>query len=182
LVERKGNVGLKKLMINDAQIAYYTKWYYIAIRELMTTPYFREDAEWIASRLNPSVSADEVRVALNHLESLGMVKRSTDGKLKVEQNWVSTGDEVKSVLVREFHKNMIEQGKGSMENVVSQLRDISALTFGVSQDNVIKLKELLSLFRKELLAISEQNLDPNLIYQLNLQLFPLSKNLSEGGK
>ncbi len=181
LLDHKGKIGLKKFLLRDEQISYFTNWYYVAIRELMTTPYFREDPKWIASRLNPKVSVDDVRIALVHLENLGMIKRNDEGKLEAVQNWVSTGDEVRSMLVREFHKSMIEQGKSSMENVVSQLRDISSLTFGVSEENVEKLKQLLSAFRKELLAIAEQNVHPNLIYQLNLQLFPLSKDLSEGG-
>jgi uncharacterized protein (TIGR02147 family) len=54
-------------------------------------------------------------------------------------------------------------------------REISSLTLCVSHDVLLRLKERIREFRKELLAIAELEGKPERVVQLNFQLFPLSR-------
>ena len=59
-----------------AEAAYHSTWYLPAIRELVLSPAFREDPEWIGSVLRPRVKAEDVRQALDTLIALGLLERS----------------------------------------------------------------------------------------------------------
>lgn len=52
-------------------------------------------------------------------------------------------------------------------------RDISSLTLPMNSKTLPILKDKLRDLRQELLAMSLDSIEPNVIFQLNLQLFPV---------
>jgi uncharacterized protein (TIGR02147 family) len=49
------------------------------------------------------------------------------------------------------------------------------VTMTLSEKNFREIKALIQRFRKELLAIADQDQSPEGVYQVNFQLFPLAK-------
>ena len=77
---------------------------------------------------------------------------------------------------------MIERASDSLETVLSEERDVSAITLGVPESRLPELKERVARFHQELLASIGASTDPcDRVYQLNIQLFPLSR-AKEGEK
>lgn len=161
--------------LKQAQYDYYTNWYYIPIRELVGVEGFKEDPNWIAHQLTPPITATDAEKALKKLEQLGLIKRDEEGKLIQAEKLVSTGDEVASASVSQWHKEMIQKGAEAIDRFPALERDISSVTLGLSERSAGQVKELIQRFRKELLTISKQDQKTKGVYQVNFQLFPLTK-------
>lgn len=160
--------------IDIAYGLYHAHWYIPAIRELSFRPDCPDDAAWIASRLLPSITPREAEDALDLLCELGLVARE-DGRLKPTEPLVTTGAEVKSLHIRNFHRTMIRRGLAALEDLPAAERDISSVTLCLGDDGIPRLKDLLAQFRRQLLQLSDAEASPTRVVQLNLQLFPLSR-------
>lgn len=153
---------------------YLSHWYYPVVRELAARPDFNDDPKWIAGQILPKVTEAQARAALATLEQLGLLVRGEDGKLVRGEPSLTTGHEVRSVVVPAYHRQMIERAAASIETVPPEERDISALTVCVRQSSLADLKERIHRFREELLERSDSDTEPERVYQLCIQLFPLS--------
>ena len=68
--------------------------------QLALLPGFREDPEWIVEQLRPRVSAADVKRALRHLETLGLLVRNDGGGLIAADRKLTTPERVPSLAVR----------------------------------------------------------------------------------
>jgi uncharacterized protein (TIGR02147 family) len=161
--------------LRQDQYRYYTDGYNIAIRELTTLPEFSEDPAWIAKRLLPPISPQQAKKSLDLLLQLGLLKRDESGRLVQSDAFISTGDEVTSTSVANYHRAMIQLGAEALDRFSGPARDISSVTMALSDKNFQEIKALIQRFRKELLAIADQDQSPEGVYQINFQLFPLAK-------
>lgn len=154
---------------------YFSKWYYTAIREMIVLPDFVEDHEWIASRLNPSVSEKEVAHAIETLISLGLAERDESGKLRMSQQKLVTDDEISSVNITNFHRSMIRQAEESLSTFKAADRHVGSITVAMKREKFDEVKKRLNEFRKELWALLEDTEGAEEVYQINFQLFGLTK-------
>jgi len=158
---------------------YFSKWYYTAIREMIALPDFQEDPEWIAARLNPAIDASEVTEAINVLLDLGLAKRNDDGKLAIDNHKIATDDEIRSVNITNYHRSMIRRAEESLANYEAADRSVNAITVPMSEAKFDEVKERLNEFRKELWAILADCEDAKEVYQINFQLFGLTRSKDE---
>lgn len=166
---------LKIHPLQQAEYAYYACWYYIPVRELVNTLEFEESAEWVSQRLRPRITNEEASKALRDLEALRLIVRGEDGRLRQAQRTVTTANEVSSTAIVRYHKDMLGLAADSIDNVPRDKREISAACVPVSKATAAKLKTMIQDFRQQLLAIAEEDQAPaDTVYQINLQLFPLS--------
>jgi uncharacterized protein (TIGR02147 family) len=162
--------------LRQDQYRYYADWYNIAIRELTMLPEFLEDPAWIARRLVPPISPQQAQKALELLLQLGLLERDESGRLVQVDAFISTGDEVTSTSVANYHRTAIQMGAEALDRFAGPDRDISSVTMTLSEKNFREIKTLIQRFRKELLAIADQDQSPEGVYQVNFQLFPLAKS------
>lgn len=165
--------------LKKTQYEYYTNWFTIPVRELVATKNFKEDPEWIAKQLIPSIKASEAKKALQDLLDLKLIERNNQGKLVQTDVIITTGDDVDSTSVKAFHKEMIQKGSQSLDRYHYKERDISCVTLGISQKNIDKLKEITNRFRQEILELAKNEEDAERVYQVNVQTFPLSHKNNE---
>ena len=161
--------------LRQDQYRYYTDGHNIAIRELTSLPEFTEDPAWIARRLVPPISPQQAKKSLDLLLQMGLLKRDGSGRLVQADAFISTGDEVTSTSVANYHRTMIQMGAEALDRFAGPDRDISSVTMTLSKKNFREIKALIQKFRKELLAIADQDQSPEGVYQVNFQLFPLTK-------
>lgn len=112
--------------LRQDQVRYYADWYNIAIRELTTLPEFSEEPAWIARRLVPPISPQQAQKALDLLLHLGLLKRDESGRLVQADAFLSTGDEVTSASVANYHRTMIQKGAEALDRFPGPARDISS--------------------------------------------------------
>ncbi len=158
-----------------AHAAYHSTWYLPAIRELSARHDFREDPHWIAGMLRPTIAPADAAHALHTLLELGLLRREPSGKIVQAEPLVSTGPEVQSLNVANYHRTMMQRAADAIETVAPEERDISSLTLCLGPDGTRRLKERIQRFRRELLELSTIEQDPRQVVQVNFQLFPLSR-------
>lgn len=156
------------------QFEYLSHWWYPAIRELVACEGFVEDPEWIAGRLVPAITPAQARQALDLLDALGFVERDERGRLRQRTPMLSTGPEVRSLAVGNFHRQMMERAAASIDLVDRDLRDISGVTIALSPEAFQRVKQKIVELRAELLAVSAGEDRPTRVVQVNFQLFPLA--------
>lgn len=157
---------------------YYSKWYYVAVREIFATKQIKLDAKAIAAQLIPKVSEPDVKKAIDTLLRLGLIKKQNNYYVQVDK-LITTGDEVSSSAVADYHKNMLSLAADSIDSIKRELRDISSVTVSLSPENVTELKTLIQKFRKNVLELSEQDQKKLNVYQVGIQMFPLSQTKEE---
>jgi uncharacterized protein (TIGR02147 family) len=161
--------------LHAAQYSYYSQWYNVAVRELMGLPSFKEDPEWIARTLSPAITVQQAREAIAALIELGLAHRGPDGVLKRTDAVLTTGDEVSSSSVTQYHHQMLGKAAEAIDKVPGAERDISAITITVSPERAKEIKALIQRTRKEILALADQDQNPARVMSLCIQFFPLSK-------
>ncbi len=172
---------LKSKSYNDVrlleahQYTYFSNWHFVAIRELVTLKGFQEDPVWINKRLGTKLHAEEVKKAIHILLTLGLLKRDEKGRLSQTVEKITTSPEMGMLALINFHREMLRKASESLEKHWSSQRDISALTVSVSKKQYDKIRERLNQVRREIHAMTEEGDNKEVIYQINLQLFPLSE-------
>lgn len=161
--------------IHHGMFEYLSRWYYPAIREMVAREDFREEPSWIGAQLFPSVGSDQVEEALQVLLELGLLRRGDDGRLERGESSVTTEHEVRSLAIGNYHRQMMERAKESITTVPREYRDLGAMTVCVSAQTIRDLKVRVHEFRELLFEICERDESPEIVFQINTQLFPLSR-------
>ncbi len=155
---------------------YFSKWYHAALRELLYFEPCKDDFKSLGRKLNPAVPAPQVKKAIILLEKLGMIARDGDGFYRQTAPLVSTDDLGTSLHVENFQVETMRLGIEALERHPAADRDISTLTATLSQDSLDKVKAALKELRKCVMALAEQDQKVDRVIQLNIQLFPLTRN------
>jgi uncharacterized protein (TIGR02147 family) len=152
-------------------------WQHLALRSLL--PVIAFDGDWarLGRSLDPPLTAAQARESVGALERLGLLKKN-GWRYVAEQGQLSTGDEVASVALTEFHKTTSDLAKRSLDVHAPSQRDVSGITVSLSGAGVQRIKAKIREFRKQLLALAAQDQGEDRVYHLNLHFFPLTR---EGG-
>ena len=172
----KSTPGSRLHKMDQAHFRIFTEWYHSVIREMVELRGFNPAPEWISRRLGGTITPAQAAESLNLLSSLGLISRKANGYSQA-QSLITTDDEVSDLLVKQYHRQMLDQAKDSMENVPAEKRDISAVTFAIQRKDFPALKKHLQLMRKELLDFSSESGTGEDVVQVNIQLFPLTRGM-----
>lgn len=166
--------------INADQYDYYNEWYTCVVRELVVGRRAEGlDYPALAAELRPAITARQAKKAVRLLERIGMIERDGQGRYRHASRLIATDREMTSLAVRNYHKKMIGIGREAIETVERDLREISSLTVRISPDGYKRMKKRIQDFKEELMQMVREDTDVDTVYQLNLQLFPLS---TRGGR
>ena len=162
--------------LTRSQLDFFNDWYNAAILELLSLPESDDNAEWLGSRLMPTIAPGKVEKSLALLKRLGYLRFDEAKKRLVpsEEN-ISTGPEVFGLAVTRYHQQMIGLAKDALTDVAPTERDISAVTIAIAANRVDDLKAEIQNFRRKLLELSNASIDADEIMQVNVQLFPIAR-------
>ncbi len=161
--------------LQKEQYSYFSKWYLPVIRELVVASDFTGNMTALGDRIVPPVSASKVKKGIALLESLGLIQKDPDRYI-LSNAVLSTPSEVISLAVTHYHKDVIALAAEAIEKFPAQDRDIRAVTLGVDADGFLEVKQRLERFWKELLEFADTQKTPTRVVQVNMQLFPLTKD------
>lgn len=154
---------------------YLSHWYYPAIRELVGCKGFNENPDWIAETLVPRISTRQAQKAIEVLLALGVLERDECGALVQGDALLSTGAEVRSLGVGNFHRQMMARAADSIESIDRSEREISGLTVALSEKSFALFKDRIQKLRAELLDLSSHEDQADRVVQFNFQAFPLAR-------
>jgi uncharacterized protein (TIGR02147 family) len=140
----------------------------------------RGDGAGLGALCIPPVSSEEAKSSVELLLELGLAERDdVDGKLHLSEAHLTAGTDVPSEVIRGFHRQAIELAKDALENIPASERDISAVTASVDEESLGALRDLARELRQKVQALSNGTRDPDRVFQLNIQLFPVGIQQSQ---
>lgn len=165
-------------VVERDMLEYLSEWFYPVVRELANYADFRADPEWIAARVIPAITVKQASEALDLLLRIGfLVREENSDKVIPKDIHITTGSLVRSMSVTRYHQVMIELARSALTTVKSQARDFQAITIPVSEKLMHEIKSDITMFWQSMLEKSQQCSEVDRIYQLNIQLFPVSSPL-----
>jgi uncharacterized protein (TIGR02147 family) len=155
---------------------FYDTWRNPVLRELAPLMPGATPGE-LAKMCYPEVSAQEVQESLAFLTKAGLLKKS-EGKLVQSETSVKGSNDATRLAMRGMHRMMSQLATPALELPVEE-RNFSGVTMGLSRESYSKIENLLDEFRRKIIAVAAEEKNVEQVYRLNLQLFPLTKNVKE---
>lgn len=176
-VLRSLSKSVKESVLRAAQYDYFDKWYTVVIRELVCLYNFRDDYEEIGKSLLPSVPGSAVKQAINLLLKLELLIKNKDNSFSQSDKAIVVDEDVTSLAIRNFTKKMFDHAQSALENVEKSKRNISGLTIGISPRSYDIITSEIEAFKDRIKRVVADDDDSSQVYQLNVALFPMSKNM-----
>jgi uncharacterized protein (TIGR02147 family) len=165
----------KKHQLQPAQFQLFSKWYYLAIRELLRIFDFKDDFHALASSLQPRIKNSEAREAIEVLERIGLIAPDETGNYRPVETVLTTGEVWESEMITTLQIALAELGRDAILTIPRNQRDISNLTVCVSERAKKRIYEEITTLRRKILQISETDSEQNSVCQCNIQFFPISQ-------
>lgn len=163
--------------LTKKQYIYFEKWYYSVIRELLCIYDFKDNFELIAQSVYPPITPAEARKAVALLSDLALIVRQADNTYKQQDLAITSDDPMVALARRSFNSEMLMLAKNANETIPASQRNISGITMGISRACYDVLLAEMAAFKERIKAIVNQDTSSTHVYQLNMQLFPLSTDL-----
>ena len=157
------------------QFSYFNQWYNVVVRELVTILDWEEDYQILAKAVNPPITPGQAKKAVKLLLDLGLIKKLPTGKYIQADKAITTGELIKSLAVYKFQKQCMGLASESIERHTKEIRDMSTLTVGITEEGFHKLSEELKYFRRKLVEIVAGDEPADRVYHINFQFFPVSE-------
>jgi uncharacterized protein (TIGR02147 family) len=167
------NVSAKTLL--EYQYEFYRKWHHSAIRSLLEFYDFRGNYGALGQHLSPPISAKEAKESIRLLEKLKLIEKDASGRYRMTDAAITTGPQWKSLAVGAFQEETIRLSAESIGRHPKNHRDISTVTMNINERDFEEIREKISEFRSSIIKYVNEQQAPDRVYQLNIQLFPLSK-------
>ena len=131
----------------------------------------------IAKMCNQDISAYEVRKSLIFLERTGLLKKVGEETYEQTEKSVKGSKEGLPIAIRSMHREMGRLAVDSLEKFDSSERNVTGITMGLNREAYEKIVDELDDCRKKIVAIAAECGELDQVYRLNLQLFPLTKQV-----
>ncbi len=160
------------------QYEFLSKWYHTAIRSLIDLYEFRGDFAWLGKKLSPNISTSKAKKSIAMMESIGLIKKEESGRYIVANRALSTGEDIMRGATDKMFQEFLNLALNAIEEIPGKERNISGITLGINKEDYQVINDRITRFRKEIAEIANASENADRVYQLNFQIFPLSK----GGK
>ncbi len=169
------NTNIK--ILEKEQHEFYSTWYFSAIRELLYFYKFKDNFKELARKLNPPIREDQAKKAIQVLEKCDLIRKDKNGYYYQTSAIISSGNDFKSMNVANFQLATIDLAKDAIRGTrkLHKDRSISTVTLTLSKKSYESASEKIAKLRKDLLALAEQDKAVDRVYQMNFQIFPLTR-------
>lgn len=162
----------QRFMVDESYFAFMAEWEHDAILTLMDCSDFIFSKTEICSRLG--ISEIRADVVINNLLQCGLLKNDEKGWTKTHSS-VRTTEDVVSTALRIGHKETLDMGKQKLDEVDVLLRDFSSMMIAMDPQKLTEVKTIIREFRQKMAALLRDG-NKTEVYQLAIQLYPLTKN------
>jgi uncharacterized protein (TIGR02147 family) len=158
---------------------YYKYWYNIPIREALLIKGGSQAIQHLAESFQPPLLPSQIEAALNTLSDLKLIKKDSKGHWVASHETLKAPDLLINSLILNFHMKMLDLAKESMIRFRGHEREVSSATISISKENFEKLRAILKDCKAQALTLAEEDKNKQDVYQLNIQLFPLTQGLKK---
>lgn len=181
LIQLKPNQNLTG--IKKDQYEFFSKPYYLMIYQLVLLPDFKEDYTWISNRLVLNLKQKDIKEAIDLLLRLKLLTRNKNKELVQTNKGLKTETAIESLDAFRLQYYLLDLAKYSLNTIPEELRDYKAMTLNVPNNKLEELKiRTQEFFEKTLDWLNKIDGNGDEVYQLNCQLFPVTRNLEKNTK
>ncbi len=175
-IKSKGTKAWENQKIRNDQYEFYSKLHHSIIRSLIGMHTFKDDYEWLVKNIIPKVTIKQVKDSIKILEKLGFIeKNDQDNTYSITNRFISTDSEVKSLAILNYHKESALHAVQCITQYPPTKRNISGVMVGISENGYKRICDEIEKFRELIIEIAKEDSNTSSVYQLNLQLLPMSK-------
>lgn len=164
--------------LNADQYDYFSRWYTVVIRELLTLVDFNDDFALLARSLRPPIKTREAKAAVELLMKLDLVEKQADGRYAQTDTAITARSGIASLAIRHFNRTMAMHAVAAIDDLPKTERNIFGVTIGVSPVMYDIICAEMAAFKDRIVTLVGRDRQSSRVYQVNLQLFPVSEDAS----
>lgn len=162
-----------KATIEEGQIGYFNKWYHCIVRELVVIRYYQDNWIKLANDVRPRITPAQARKSVELLLKLKLIRKNKDGTYSQTSRNITAGSKpVDIMVIRNYHKQALENAKRSLDSFHTDERNCSSLVMSVTEETYKEIVEEIDEFRNRITLIANKSKGSDRVYKLAIQLFP----------
>lgn len=177
-IKKKFNI-VTRLTIDDKIFSALSHWIHTTIRQCTKIKNFDYSVENLKNNLIADLPSYKIENSVNTLKDLGLIHIDVDNDKTIwtkKDVGLATTDDLRSESIQNYHQNILALTKLALEEVPVELRDFSAITLAVKSTDLPRAKKFLREMEDDFCEkFDVKNNDGDQVYQLNVQLFPITK-------
>lgn len=160
---------------NEDVFALASNFLHFAFLQCLSLPSFEPNLDWISKTL--SLSSKESKVLFERLQRLGYLEVLKNGTWQVRAPaYMSNIRKNASVEANKLLQlQVLEFAILALKNQTYAEMDQTSIMFPVKKENLAKIKDRITVFRKQLAAEFNETDDPDEIYQFSFSCFPMTR-------
>lgn len=160
---------------------YYHEWYHSAIREMAKKSKLKNDPGHIAQSLVPNITEAEAKASISLLQSLKFITITGEGWIESVTSTGEDNSETAAMSQKIHYEQMAELAAQSLYTQGPDTQEFESVTVSLPKEKVNELKLKIQALIQT--AAKENSQNPgDAVYQLNVQLFAITKPVAEGMK
>jgi uncharacterized protein (TIGR02147 family) len=167
-------------IVRGDQYELYSKWHHSALRALAGMNPGKKDFSWFGRQLQPAIKGREARRSIELLVKLGLLRETASGAWELCDPVISTGHEVKNVALFNFYLQHLALASDALKTLPATKRRFEGVTLGISRKSLELIGKEFETFVQKVLSIAAEEKEADRVYQLMLQLYPLTKSSVRG--
>lgn len=176
LLDDSTTVADDAFQLSADTFAVISEWYHFALLELTFIAGFKSDPKWIASQLKISVT--EVKAAIDRLVRLNLLKNHKGVLSKTHEVLTNHTGLQTSTARKNLQRQIISKALSAVDETPQEEKDITSMTMAIDPKNLDRARELIKKFRRDLCLLLEDG-EPSQVFNLGVQLYPVSKKTKE---
>lgn len=156
----------------QAEYDFFSNWHLMAILEGINSDFGQLPESRMAEIVG--LSLEEVKKNLEILRSLELIELK-NGRWVRKDRQLETALDIQSLNIRNFHRQMAMKAIEVMDTMSSDERTFAAMTINLSEEGYQDFRKRIFDFLRDSNAIYSESDKSDVVYQLNIQLFPLIK-------
>lgn len=162
--------------LEEKRAQYLSEWYNQVLREAAALADWGGDFSRLGKLLVPPVSASKAEAAVKLLCEMGLLRKTDDGRYLQTDAGLSV-EGLPPAMIKRARRRMAELGIDAAERLPADERYVAHTTMTISRETYSKITEILNRARAEAIELALSDTRPEIVYELMLQLFPLSREL-----
>jgi uncharacterized protein (TIGR02147 family) len=159
--------------IAEHQYDYFSEWYHCVVREVVCMFDFKDNWAKAARIILPSLSARQFEESVKLLLRLGFLKKTGNRYIQTEPV-LTAGYGLSAHQIINFQIMMLNKAIEAFDRCLPRERLTAATTISISRRTLDSFVEKIRTLRSELLEMARNDESPEMVYELTINLFPLS--------
>lgn len=165
---------VKQQVVPADHYEYFSKWYNPVIRELCCLMDWKENYELLAKSVKPQIKMREARASVELLIRLGFLIKDHNGRYHQSSPAITGSKDIQASGIRNLNRQFSELGTIALDEFSPDQRYISSMTVGISEEAYKQIVQEFLEFKDRILRIVDDDKHSDAVYNINLQIFPVS--------